>query len=60
MKESSNRIRVIEQAMLNLRVKAFVANGGKIKVEPIRPATKHNPLALSVNTNGRPRNRKRG
>ena len=60
MIESRNRQRIIEQAMLNLRVKAFVANGGQIKVEPIRPATKDNPMALSVNTNGRPRNRKRG
>ena len=60
MKESVNRARVIEQAMRNLQVKAFQANGGKVSVEPIRPATKHNPLALSVNRGGRPRNRRAG
>jgi hypothetical protein len=46
--------------MRNLQVKAFQANGGKVSVEPIRPATKHNPLALSVNRGGRPRNRRAG
>ena len=55
MKESVNRHRVIEQAMRNLQQKAFIANGGKINVEPIRPATKHNPFALSVNRNGKHR-----
>lgn len=60
MKESTNRTRLIEQAMHNLRVKAFLANGGQISVEPIRPATKHNPLALSVNRAGKPRNARSG
>ena len=60
MKESTNRARVIEQAMRNLQTKAFLANGGKISVEPIRPATKHNPMALSVNKGGKPRNARRG
>ena len=55
MKESPNRQRVIEQAMRNLQTKAFLASGGKVSVEPIRPATKHNPMALSVSVGGSPR-----
>jgi hypothetical protein len=55
MKESVNRHRVIEQAMRNLQTKAFIANGGKVSVEPIRPATKHNPFALSVSVGGSPK-----
>jgi hypothetical protein len=60
VKQSTNRTRLIEQAMRNLQTKAFLANGGKISVEPIRPATKHNPLALSINRAGKPRNARSG
>lgn len=44
MKESTNRARVIEQAMRNLQTKAFLANGGKISIEPIRLGDQAQPL----------------